>query len=414
MKVKYWLLILICLLSLIMLTGCYNISGIENKAYAIALGIDKSDTQQLKLSIQFAVLSGSDSSSSSSSSGSSSDEGSNTGEDKTSTILTVDSATLDSGIELINSYISKQVNLSHCKAIIISEEYASQGVSNILYTLMNNIELRPDCNIIISKCTANDFLKNSTPVFESNPAQYFTLNFNSSEYTGFLNNLYMSDFYYNTLSTSSDSSAILGAINSEESRIHSVLDDNYTAGQTPLISKNKVESMGTAVFRGDKFVGELNNLETLCHLIIENKLKTGIINIENPYDSNTVISFYTALNRKTKIKVKYEDKVPKIECEVWLTSNIPTIYNTINLSDPSCAETLNSSFTKHIETKILDYLNKTKDYGADIVGFGEHILPQFQTWQDWLDAEWLENYKNATFKVTVHSEIQGGYLYNSI
>lgn len=409
MKVKYLLLILICLLSLTMLTGCYNISGIENKAYAIALGIDKSDTQQLKLSIQFAVLSGSSSSGSSSG-----DEESDSGEDKTSTILTVDSATLDSGIELINSYISKQVNLSHCKAIIISEEYASEGVANILYTLMNNIELRPDCSIIISKCNADDFLKNSNPVFESNPAQYFKLNFNSSEYTGFLNNIYMSDFYYNTLSTFSDSCAILGAINSEESRTHSVLDDNYIAGQTPLISKNKVESMGTAVFRGDKFVGELNNLETLCHLIIKNKFKTGIINIENPYDSNTIVSFYTALNRKTKINVKYEDKIPKIECEIWLSSNIPTIYNTLDLSDQSCVEKLNSVFSKHVETKVLDYLNKTKDYGADIVGFGERLLPNYQTWQDWLDAEWLENYKNATFKVTVHSEIQGGYLYNSI
>ena len=31
---------LICFLSIFMLTGCYNIRGVESKAYAIALGID--------------------------------------------------------------------------------------------------------------------------------------------------------------------------------------------------------------------------------------------------------------------------------------------------------------------------------------------------------------------------------------
>ena len=41
---------------------------------------------------------------------------------------------------------------------------------------------------------------------------------------------------------------------------------------TPIESKNNVESMGLAVFRGDKLVGELNNIETLCHLIITNDL----------------------------------------------------------------------------------------------------------------------------------------------
>lgn len=46
--------------------------------------------------------------------------------------------------------------------------------------------------------------------------------------------------------------------------------------------------------------------------------------------------------------------------------------------------------------------------------FGEYVLPKYTTWQDWLDSDWLDNYQNASFKVSVHSNIQGGYLYNKI
>ena len=364
MKIKVYLLMLICFLSIFMLTGCYNIRGVESKAYAIALGIDSSDTHSLKLTIQFAVLDSSKSNTSSSNSSS-----------NNSTILSVDCSTIDSGITLMNSYISKQVNLSHCKAVIISEEFASYGISNVIYTLMNSIELRPDCNIIISKCDAYDFLENSSPVFEANPAEYFESNFNSSEYTGYVANITLSDFYYNIINTSSDATAILVGINTKETQYKintgaSTLDDNYTAGKTPISSNNNVESMGIAVFRNYKLVGELNNLETLCHLILTNNLNNATVNVTNPFDANNNVSFYINLNKKTKKKVTFLNNYPYIECEVWITGNVPTVYNSLNLSDEYCLNILNDTLNAYLEAHITDYLYKTsKAFNADIAGF---------------------------------------------
>ena len=384
MKVKIYLLMLICSLAIFLLTGCYYVQGVEAKAYAIALGIDVSDTHNLKLTVQFAVLNSSKSSTSSEDSSISN-----------STILSVDCSTLDSGITLINSYISKQVNLSHCKAVIISEEFSSHGVSDIVYTLMNSMELRPDCNIIISKCNALDFLENSSPVFESNPAQYFTLNFNSSEYTGYVDNLTLSEFYYNIIIIYSDASAILAGINNKETQDKinigsSILDDNYIAGKTPIVSKNNVESMGIAVFRNDKLVGELNNLETLCHLIITNNLKNATINITNPFANNSSVSFYVNLNKLTKKNVSFVNNYPYIECEIWITGNIPTTYSNINLSDEDCLTTLNSALNDYIEAHILEYLYKTsKILKADIAGFGKYVLPKYATSQEFVNSDWI-------------------------
>lgn len=184
---------------------------------------------------------------------------------------------------------------------------------------------------------------------------------------------------------------------------------------TPIESKNNVESMGLAVFRGNKLVGELNNLETLCHLIVTNDLKNATINVTNPFEPSNNISFYINLNKKTKKKVSLVNNYPFIECEIWLTGNIPTIYNSIDLSNEDCMNTLNKALSDNIEAHVLSYLYKTsKSLKSDIVGFGEYLLPQYSTWQDWLDSDWENNYQNSFFKVTVHSELQSGYLYNKL
>lgn len=39
-------------------------------------------------------------------------------------IDTIESSSIESGISLANSYISKKLNLSHCKVLVISEDLA--------------------------------------------------------------------------------------------------------------------------------------------------------------------------------------------------------------------------------------------------------------------------------------------------
>lgn len=126
-----------------------------------------------------------------------------------STVTTVDCASIDSGIALINSYISKKINLSHCKVIIISEELAYEGISEYIYTLVNNIQIRPDCNVVISRCNAEDYLNNSTPTLESVSARYYEFTLNSSEYTGYTEDIKLYDFYSDLLSTTCEAHAIL-------------------------------------------------------------------------------------------------------------------------------------------------------------------------------------------------------------
>lgn len=103
---------IILIFILITLTGCYDASSIEDSYYVVALGIDSSNNNLYNISIQIAKNKSSSASSASSSQSSS------------YTIYTVEAETIESGISILNNYLNKKLNLSHCSAIVFSEELA--------------------------------------------------------------------------------------------------------------------------------------------------------------------------------------------------------------------------------------------------------------------------------------------------
>ncbi len=347
--------------------------------------------------------------------------GGDSSQSKESTVTTVDCASIDSGIALVNSYISKKVNLSHCKAIVISEELAYEGISEYIYTLVNNLEIRPNCNIIISRCKASDYLENSQPTLESVSARYYEFTLNSSEYTGFTENVTLSNFYSDMLSTTSQAHAILGGINADSThQNHSSLppydtEGSYKADETPIKSETGLENMGLAVFNNDKLVGELTGIESLSHLLIVNKFESATIGIPNPYDTNSVISIYITYAKKPKTSVKLINGTPYIECNIKLTGNILSLDENLNYTDANTLNIIEGYANSYLEENILSYLYKTsKEYKTDIGNFGRHVINNYATWDEWIDSDWLYNYENAFFSVNVETTLQSSQLYTKL
>lgn len=405
MKIKYIFITLILICSLFCFTGCYDAINVETLAFAVALGIDKIDDNSIRLSVQIASPSGSSEGSSSSS------------QSTTSNVLYVDCSTVDDGISLINSYISKKLNFSHCKAVIISEALAYTGVSEHLYGLINNVHVRPDCYVIISRCDAYNFLYNSTPTLESVSARYYELIVTSSEYTGYTESVYLSKFYEDILSTTSQTTAILGGINTKETQEAASnsesLDNGFKANETPLKNANNVENMGLAVFVGDSLIGELNNIETLCHMIISNKLESATISVPNPYDSQNNISISINLSNNTKNSVKIINDYPYITCNVSITGYILNLNNTIDLTNEEVIQNINDSVNNYLKYCITSYLYKTsKDFHSDIDAFGRHLISKYPTKATWVASDWLNNYQNSFFDVNVETNIVSAQLFN--
>ena len=150
--IKKIFVIILILMLLLAFSKSYSTLNIDNLSIVVAMGIDTSDKNLLQISFQFTNAS--------------SVSESGTSEQSPSIIYTVDASSISSGINLINTYIGKEVNLSHCKVIAFSEEIASRGISEEIYTLVNDTQVRPSTNIVISKTSARYYLENSKPLFE--------------------------------------------------------------------------------------------------------------------------------------------------------------------------------------------------------------------------------------------------------
>ena len=192
----------------------YDSLKIDNLAFVIAIAIDRgSNNNNLKISFQIAKPA--------SMSEASSKKG------RTSTINTVETSSLSSAINLMNSYVEKQLNFSHCKLIVFSEAVASDGISEQIYTLMNNVQIRPTTNIVVSKTDAKYYIENSTTNLEILPTKYYEVFPNASKYTGYSTNSTLGNFFNALKSDTTEASAILGGIiNSNSETIKNYAPEN--------------------------------------------------------------------------------------------------------------------------------------------------------------------------------------------
>lgn len=185
----------------------------------------------------------------------------------------------------------------------------------------------------------------------------------------------------------------------------------YKADEAPLDSANKLESIGLAVFYGDLLVGELNAIETLCHLILTNEIETCVISIPSPFNTNENIDLLLESKRATKNSIDIVNGTPFAHSKVYLTGRILTYDADSNYIEGSYYTAIENSAEKYMTSQINSYLNKiSKVYKSDIVGFGKHAAKNFLTQNEWNNYDWRSNFKNTFFDVNVDVVVASGYL----
>lgn len=403
--IKYIIIFVFILVIAIPFVNLSSVQSIDDSAYLVALGIDVGEnTDELNVTFEFTMpnSSGEDASS----------------EVAPTVINSVNAPSLDSAINLMNTYVSKEINLSHCKAIIISESLAANGISKIIYSLMNKTQIRPDTNIIVSKCLAKEFIQNTQPSLENLVAKYYEIIPVSSEYTGYIANVMIGDFFNKMSCDTCEAVAILGGINTS-SNSNDISNSSFTiestgsdkANSSSLENTGTSELMGLCVFKGDTLIGELTAKETLSHLLITNEIDSCNISIPHPYDENKFIDLFVYNKSNPKIKIEILNGSPYIKLNLQLEAKIASIDSDSNYSSQEKIDEISESANQYIKKMISEYLYKvSKEFNTDIDDFGSHALSLFLTEQDFEAYNWNEHYKDSFFDITVNTDVQSAFL----
>ena len=364
---------------LFLLTGCDNLNGIDQYFFVTALGLDKSENDLLSISIQIPSNSSSESSDSSSSSQSSNYK-----------VYTVEAKTIDEGINIFNNFLSKQLNLSHCAAIVISEELATEGIKTYFNTLSNNTELRDTCKLIVSSKSAFDILdkvQNSGEVFSSRLFDYLI---SSSENTGF---------------------TIQSTFGSFFQELHNDYFEPTTIYMT--VTDNNIQANGLAIFKGETMVGHVDILGSIAHLILTNDLKSCIITIKNPFNEAEDVDLELSLYKNTDIKINIINGSPFISVNIYPEGNIRSSGNIFNYIDSNNIEKLEKTVNEYLEKQIKNYLyDITKKYDSDVIGFKGILEAKFLTTEEFNKIHWDKIFKDSFFDVKVETSLNSSNLFN--
>ena len=398
--IKLFIIVLILVL-LVAFSSSYRALNIDNLAFAVALGIDTSETKGLKVTFQFVNPP---------STSDGSNQEANIFED------TVEATSIPNAINIMNSYLARKIDLSHCRSIVFSEDVAKNGISDHVYTLMNDVQVRPSSNIITTTCTAYEYIKNSIPSLETSITRYYDIFPSSGKYTGYVSDATIGDFYNSLLYNTCDPHTILGGVSSSSStNSQSTVstDSNIKSGSSPISGMRSAESIGIVAFKHDKLVGELDAIETICFHILKNNINSFIITVPSPKDNTFKIDLLVTPKGTCKTKVDIVNGSPYVKINGSFNAKIYSMDEDKNYLDSDFLDSLSNTCNIYLENVLLNYLYKTSlEFKSDISGIGKYALSNFSTTSEFKDFNWSNNYMNSTFNVNINTTIDSGFLLN--
>ena len=427
-------------------SASYTSRNISNLAYIFALGIDKGENAKIKISAQLSKIA------------TSTGGGGSSGEGNNPILISCEANSIFSGINLLNTYIGKELNLAHCSVFVFSKEFAQDGISSEIYSLINNEEVRPSTNLVVSTCDAYDYLKNSNPNLERLTTKYYETFSITDRFTGYISNITIGNFYNTLASKDEEATAILGGLNSaarsensksssnsnksdssdteklssessgssnssnnssnessnqssQEQESSIINPEDLTAGTSSASGKRGTENIGLAVFENDKFRGELTATETICHLLINNDLDSCIISIDNPIVESEKMELQLFPSKKTKITINIIDGIPHISIKLYLNADVMTLEQDIDYENSETLEKISSAAKNYLINELNKYLNKiSKEYNCDIDKFYSKAIGHFATIPEWENFNWKEKFKNAVFNIDLDFNVTSSLL----
>lgn len=389
------------------LTGCYDNTEIEDLAYVVAIGIDEADNNSFNLTFQTAVpqaISGGGG------------EGTDITSFKTDNFL--------SGLKKTGEYLSRKINLSHTKILVVSEEVANKGVIAFLNGLQHQTEIRQDINIIVAAEGAKNYIESIQPKLSSNPAKYYELLFKSYETDFLVPATQLEDYLYRSKNREAQPIAIYTAVDStineskapesggggDNKKSGGGTDKKKSGGgssgqQSGEKEKKNMSIKGLAVFKADKMVGKLNADEASIFALMTGA-KSINFDVIDPMDTRFKVLSSIRREKSSHTKVRFVDGKPVIDINIRLDIDVQSVQSDTDFDRQENADRLNNAYSKLLEDRIKNLLKKTTyDFKSDIFGYGELAKRNFATMEAWRKTNWSELFPEARYNLYLQTEI---------
>ncbi|MFZ3171614.1 MAG: Ger(x)C family spore germination protein [Carboxydocellales bacterium] len=400
--------LLLLLLVVTTLTGCWDRKELEEQAFVLTIGLDKCPVAETYIwTFQIAIpqaMAGNVGVSGVSSTG------------KSSVNVSVEATTLFGAVNLLNSFIDRKANLMHAKIIVVSEELARKDPAPFR-SIIRYRELRRNIFVMVSEGKAKDIISTYQPVLEQNPAKFIETLILNSNFTGLMPNTQLTDYLIDQESEAIEATTILvgktGGLGHK--KLKAELTAPYLPGEIPREGGNDSEIIGVAIFRGTKMVGKLNGSENRIMGSLNGRLKRMFISFPDPQSPGKFVALDVRVGSPPKIKVNLQGERPLINVHLSFEADILSIQSEIDYTRPEMLKKLENSAVKLVSEATLKVIKKAQAMHTDVFGFGNQARHLVNTWDQWEKLNWKQLFPQAETKVTVDFAIRRfGVMYQPI
>ncbi len=364
MKAVKRITVLLLIVEMLCLTGCWNYREVDNLSMVGGFAIDKGkEDHKYHVTFEFLDLSKSP---------------------PGSKLLETEGDTVFDAVRNAISKSEKKLFFSDCKVVVISQSIAQEGITPLLDWVFRDAEPRITINPVISEAPTAAEVLQQKPVTDqlSSLEIWRTISQNTTNLSEVPN-----VELYEAVDRLTDEgiSLTLPCIKISESK-----------------DQKTLELDGAAVFKKDKLVGYLNRDETKYYLFVKNLVKGGLL-VVSPENNDQSICLEMQDSR-TKVTPKISNATASIQINTKVKAALGEDQTTQDYVNEKNLEKAEKGAEKLLKDNMTSVIKKVQtQFDSDIFGFGKIIHQTSPEFWNKNKSNWDELFKNL--KCTVTTEV---------
>lgn len=321
----------ILLISVFLLSGCWNRRELNTMAIVQGMGIDQGENGQVKVSVQIAKP---------------------VKMQPSELNLSSQGRTVFDAIRNFISVSSRKPFFSHNQVIVFGEDQARSGLAPVIDMLERDPEMRVEVPVLVAKGKAEKILLIPGDI-EALSAREMDQTLEAAKSLGKAKKV--------------DLHELLQKINGVKFAAVAPKIEMFNKGD-----KQEFHISGMAVFKRDKLVGWLDEKETRGLLWVLGEVNSGILVLENPGGIKGKISM-EIIRAGSQVKARLAEGKPVLEVDVTTETNIGEVVGPIPVENPAMMDMIQRLQDQVIQDEIQAAWHKAKELRADIFGIGSNL-----------------------------------------
>lgn len=374
----------VALAALLPLTGCWDRRELNELAISLALAIDRIDDRYL-VTVQVVQPA---------------EVASQKGGGQTTpvTVYRSEGVTLFEAIRKMTTFSPRKIYAAHLRVAVFGEALAREGIGDSLDLLSRDYEFRTDFYLLVSKgMTAERTLNVLTPLDKIPASKLFNSIQTSSKAWAPSVTATLDEFLEDI--EGDGHNPVLSGIRVVGNAAKGDSKDNLNDVRPPA----RLRNAGLAVFRKDRLVGWMNEMESKGYSYISNNVKSTVGHIPCPEGGKAAVE---VIHSEAKLKGDVKDGRANLAVELSVEQNVGEVQCRIDLTRSESIRELEREAENTLTGILLKAINVAQNkYKSDIFGFGEAVHRSHPSaWKsmkdDW-DNLFADSYVDVRVKVKI-------------